>query len=884
MDAWHHPTMESSTHTESSWRSSAAYHHLFRPRPAARKIKKRSSLPAPGPASASAPALAPALAAPASAHRRQAIASASTRRHSEEVLERGEELTNTTRKRHTFQAKTTNAISSKPTPSPSLIQHQRSYSSAHVAGYRPRYEDNNLLKPEAVRTPVGRPRAFIHGPPGRSGYPSELYPWRSFPGADSAAAMNRSTYDAMGPAYAHNAQRPTKMPPAAMAGNYAQIASQPTVYQRRPSTSSSVTSSVGSKDTFDAILASPTSSRTSFESWQSTSRKSENGWQRPGPIKQYRRRREEGELFAALPEEVLSLILQRLKESHLKPSSPSCATCMMRDLCSVAVSAKKLLKVARVALYEDIQLVGADSQTQKKRLKISYGSRLVLLRRTLRSNTGIAILVRSLKAPAVPQGVHAEQYQNLIASVIMACPNFERLVGPHQNYDFTFSRLFHALSTREQLREMHWTLEASKTQRKRRMSNAAPMLDTKNPNYQEAPSDLRPEQAEEFRELHMNWMNLTTLSIHCLPGATLTPVSLLPDILADISSLRSLHLSHLPFTAFNDANLLSLPALHTLTLSHLPGVSSMGLSSFARRPSSRSIRKLTLHHLDIDSLPTIAQILSNLRSLETFALVQTHTPILPEGEMIWLYPYLASATVEKLHWDIPSFATTANIADSILAKSIAACGFPALHTLRTPADPEGIFQALCRPLEKVDLASDKYRGLIAKAGSSRPKSPPATPTTPGTPRTPGSETSKSPFGLKFPMDDQLFPSKVSSNLANARLEAQHRLEAARNEPRFTFNLVDENGKVLETKKIGGFIGEIGSPINYCLMPDAGAVDENGGLVEIPDLLGDGGENLKDGNREGCTGRWNTFSGAVIDKKDRERWWHTERGRWKSVEL
>ncbi|KAI1119654.1 hypothetical protein F5Y14DRAFT_10864 [Nemania sp. NC0429] len=696
--------------------------------------------------------------------------------------------------------------------------------------------------------------------------------------------MNRSTHDASGPTYAQHAQRPTRTSPA-MIGNYAQIDSQSAIYQRRPSSgASSITSSVGSKDTFDAILASPTSSRTSFESWQSISRKPDQGWQRPAPIKQYRRRREEGELFAALPDEVLSLILQRLKESHLKLGSASCATCMMRDLCAVAVSAKKLLKVARLALYEDIQLVGADSQAQKKRLKISFGSRLVLLRRTLRSNPGIAVLVRSLKAPAVPQGVQPEPYQNLVASVIMACPNFEKLVGPHQNYDFTFSRLFHALSTREQLREIHWTLEPSKTQKKRRMSNAAPMLNAGNPNYQEAPGDLRPEQSDEFRELHMNWMNLTTLSIHCLPGATLTPVSLLPDILADISSLQSLHLSHLPFTAFNDANLLSLPALQTLTLSHLPGVSSIGLSAFSRRPSSRSIRNFSLHHLDVDSLPTLAQILSNLQSLETFTLVQTHAPILPEGEMIWLFPYLASATLEKLHWDIPSFASTANMADSILAKSIMAHGFPALRTLRTPADPEGIFQALCKPLEKIDMASDKYRGLIAKAGSSRPKSPPATPTTPRTPRTPGSDNPKSPFGLNFPMDDQLFPSKVSSNLAQSRLEAQRRLEMARSQPRFTFNLVDEHGKILETKKMAGFMGEVGSPINYCLVPDAGASDESGGLVEISDVLGDGGENLKDGNREGCTGRWNTYSDVVVDKKDRERWWHTERGRWRAVQL
>ncbi|KAI0543085.1 hypothetical protein GGR58DRAFT_8348 [Xylaria digitata] len=853
--------MESSHHSEASWRASTVYARLFRPRPEARKIKKRSSLP--NPIKESAAAATPAVAAATVLQLGSTPALISAHRASTQAEEG---LFGT---HHTFQVKAISSNSSTPSLVP---QHTRSHSASAVVTYRPRYEDN-LLKPSPLRAPVtGHTRAPSYGP-ANPGYHPELYNWHN-------SSMDRSTSDVAGPPHG---QRPTKMP-SAMMGNYAQIDPQSTIYQRRSSSSSSVTSSVGSKDTFDAILASPASSRTSFESWQSTSRKPDYGWQRPAPIKQYRQRREEGELFAALPDEVLSLILQRLKESHLKAGSASCTTCMMRDICSLSVSAKKLLKVARLALYEDIQIVGADSQVQKKRLKISYGSRLVLLRRTLRANPGIAVLVRSLKAPAVPQGVSVELYQNLIASVIMACPNFERLVGPHQNYDFNFSRLFHALSTREQLREVHWTLEASKTQRKRRMSNAAPMLNSGNPNYQEAPGDLRLEQSEEFREIHMNWMNLTTLSIHCLPGATLTPVSLLPDILADIPSLKHLHLSHLPFTAFNDANLLSLPSLHTLTLSHLPGVSSIGLSSFARRPSSRSIRKLTLHHLDIDSLPTIAQILSNLRSLETFALVQTQTPILAEGEMIWLFPYLASVTIKKLHWDIPSFATTANVADSILAKSIAAQGFPALRTLRTPADPEGIFQALCKPVEKVEMASDKYRGLIAKAGSTRPKSPPTTPTTPRTPRTPGSENLKSPFGLNFPMDDQLFPSKVSSNLAQSRLQAQRRLEVARDEPRFTFNLVDENGKVLETKQMAGFMGETSSLIHYDLMPDTGAVDENGGLVEISDFLGDGGENLKDGNREGCTGRWNTYSGAVIDKKDRERWWHTERGRWRTVEL
>ncbi|KAI1485784.1 hypothetical protein F5X96DRAFT_682538 [Biscogniauxia mediterranea] len=682
-------------------------------------------------------------------------------------------------------------------------------------------------------------------------------------------------------------------------GNYAQIDGQPTIYQRRPSIGSvaSTTSSVVTKDSFDAILASPASSpRTSFESWNSAPRRPEYGFQRPAPIKQYRRRREQGEILAALPDEVLRLILVNLKDSHLRPGSFSCATCMMRDMCSVAMSARKLLKPAQTVLYEDIQLVGLDSITQKKRLKLNFGSRLVLLRRTLRANPELGAMVRSLKAPAAPQGVPLDLYQNLVASVIMACPNFERLVGFHQNHDFSFNRLFHALSTREQLKEMHWTLEASQFQRKRRVSNAAPMLSAGNPNYQEAPGDLQPEQSEEFLELHSNWTELETLSIHCLPGATLTPITLLPDILSNMPSLRSLHLSHLPFTAFNDANLLSLPPLQTLTLSHLPGVSSDGLSSFARRPSSRLIRRLVLHYVDVDSLPTLAQILSNLTSLETFSLVQTLTPILPENETIWLFPYLASVTLKKLHWDITGNLTKATPADEILARSIVSNGFPSLRTLRTPNDPDGIFQSLCKPLDKIELSSDRYRGLIAKcSNASRPRSPPATPTTPTTPKTAGGKSPASGGGLSFPMEDALLPSKVCSNLAQSRLAAQARLEAARQKPRFTVRVVDEDGTVAEDYRVGGFLGRPGTDIelDYCLAADPGAADENGGLIDITDFLGDGGENLHRDNhtREGCNGRWNSAASlaaaaasGTADRRDKERWWHTERGRWRAVEL
>ena len=61
------------------------------------------------------------------------------------------------------------------------------------------------------------------------------------------------------------------------------------------------------------------------------------------------------------------------------------------------------------------------------------------------------------------------------------------------------------------------------------------------------------------------------------------------------------------------------------------------------------------------------------------------------------------------------------------------------------------------------------------------------------------------------------------------------------------------------------------------------LDEGGGLVAASDLLGDAaaGEDLA--GKEGCTGKWNMAKGPA-DRKDRERWWHTERPRWREVQL
>lgn len=503
----------------------------------------------------------------------------------------------------------------------------------------------------------------------------------------------------------------------------------------------------------------------------------------------------------------------------------------------------------------------------------------------------------------------------------MACPNLERLAGFHQQYDHSYNRFFHALSTREQLRDMTWVIGESHSQRRpsvtKSSSNSSKKPIADSPTDEQAlPDDLDNDQSAIFLDMHDNWTQLTSLTIHCLPGGTLTPVSLLGTMMAHLPSLQDLHLSRLPPTSFNDSNLLSLPALRTLSLSDMCGISEAGLAAFARRPSSQSIRHLTLRHINVGSLPVLGRLFSHLDALETFALVQAETPVLPDGEMIWLFPYLASRSLRKLHWDVTTPATRASASDAILARSIAADGFPSLRSLRTPNDPDGLFQALCKPTERIEAASDRYKGLVSRAvnpvGSSSSTKTPSEPPTPVTPQ-----------GSSAGGGGQQAVAPRASNLALARLAAQARLEEAWATPRFRVDVTDEDGSAVQSFGLGGFIGEVGSRIRYSVEPDAGASDETGGLVEVADLLAHGGEDLSGvggsggsssggggspveeqqqqqrgrgwssisgrdrGNSdveriEGCSGRWNASD--IGDKRDRERWWHTERGRWRDVRL
>jgi hypothetical protein len=121
------------------------------------------------------------------------------------------------------------------------------------------------------------------------------------------------------------------------------------------------------------------------------------------------------------------------------------------------------------------------------------------------------------------------------------------------------------------------------------------------------------------------------------------------------------------------------------------------------------------------------------------------------------------------------------------------------------------------------------------------------------------------------------------SLAVARRLAQHRAEAAKTKPKFHIILWDENGAFQERHAVGTYLGQLQSQIDYVLSPDLEGSDDS--LIGVDDLL-DGSEETN--VRDGCTGSWHADikhkGSSVSAKKGKERWVHTERGRWKDLSV
>ncbi|MCJ1361022.1 hypothetical protein MMC16_000118 [Acarospora aff. strigata] len=487
--------------------------------------------------------------------------------------------------------------------------------------------------------------------------------------------------------------------------------------------------------------------------------------------------------------------------------------------------------------YDTIHIVGDDSAAHVKKFKMKYGVRLKLLRRTLRGRRVLAQYVRELNVPEIrtDSADKSKETIDLVASIVMACPNLEKLVGFYTTYDHNFDRLTHALSTRRKLKERVWVIGENEEITDRSHNQLPPGL-------------MDPAQTEAFLQFHEMWTSLDTLFLHSQNMGILEH-EVFVGVFRRLPSLQHLCISNFDIDDFNDATLQALPPLQSLRLQGLPGITDQGLSRFAGAATSQTLRRLSLINLEIKSILVLSKILAHLTSLDRFTFIQESSPSLLSDVPI-IQPILASPTLSYIHWDI----LAPGPANPNFASSVLAGGFPSLRTIRSPTDHDGLLQSICRPRAQVVLASDKYNLAAQRSALARAQDPTG----------PGPD-----------------PKHVRTLFA-ARKRAQERLEEARNTVSFKV-VVDEDGLISQVYDFSGFVGRIGSRITYSLRPDVAGSDV--AVVEVEDLLGrgcavKGMEREKEGNvKDGCTGMWNASHPA-----GKKWWWHTERVRWRGVEL
>lgn len=325
------------------------------------------------------------------------------------------------------------------------------------------------------------------------------------------------------------------------------------------------------------------------------------------------------------------------------------------------------------------------------------------------------------------------EYRDLLASLVMVCPNLERLQGFYTFYNHEFDRLTHALSTRRRLKEHVWIVSENEAV-------------TERSHYQISPGLLDEHQVYQFMHYHYAWSQLETL-MFCSPGGTgVLEHELFIRVFQLLPSLKHLCVSCFDGDDFMDQTLLSLPALVSLRLEECPGISEYGLSRWAATPAAHSLESLSLIHQNLAGLLTISKLLASLPQLVKFTIVQADvSPSMADDSMIF-QPIIASPTLKHLHWDVassgqytstkyyadlPPTSQNTQTANSQLAASILHAGFPNLLTLRAPQDldPPGILQEVCRPTTNaaILLPADRY-GLPPKSHGSNSAMPDTLPT------------------------------------------------------------------------------------------------------------------------------------------------------------
>ena len=242
--------------------------------------------------------------------------------------------------------------------------------------------------------------------------------------------------------------------------------------------------------------------------------------------------------------------------------------------------------------------------------------------------------------PLLPNGRPNSQfieYRDLLATLVMVCPNLERLQGFYTFYNHEFDRLTHALSTRRRLKEHVWIVSENQAV-------------TERSHYQISPGLLDDHQVYQFMHYHYAWSQLETL-MFCSPGGTgVLEHELFVRVFQLLPSLKHLCVSCFDGDDFMDQTLLALPALVSLRLEECPGISESGLSHWAATPAAHTVESLSLIHQNLGELVTISKILASLPRLLKFTIVQADVSPSMANDLMIFQPILASPTKKSRSW------------------------------------------------------------------------------------------------------------------------------------------------------------------------------------------------------------------------------------------
>ncbi|KAH8732588.1 hypothetical protein GQ44DRAFT_745751 [Phaeosphaeriaceae sp. PMI808] len=577
-----------------------------------------------------------------------------------------------------------------------------------------------------------------------------------------------------------------------------------------------------------------------------------------------------------LPKEVYECIVAQLEQLH-RHGNQACQSCYLNDLYSLSMVSRAWVKTTTFQMYCKVLLVVGEEHVRLPKLRISGTGRLKLLRRTLRERSTLARCVRELHMSDFQTlyqnaTIGQEEITNLVASIVMACPDLERLVGFHISFLHSFDRLSHALSTRPNLKERVWLLSGN------------PELSDDEDNDRSAYYLAACDPTERFLDLNSNHPTLSTLVLHQDYNQDMPKLNFRAIIgtLRQFPVLRHLSISGLSATSFTNLALNALPPkLQSLRLENLPGINDSGLQRFSTSQLAVSLERLTLINLELSKITTISSILSNhTTNLRHFSFVQQRAPGLVPAQT--MTPELSSSNLLYLHWEIRSEAGPMSLlptslsvntstqlsspcadhqpltclATKLLAASIDAGAFPSLRRVRIPHDPQGLIQALSDiatirlthartlffPNNDYESSRAKYRDSVIGVLSDS--------------------------AIESPTSCQDFP-RSSLTPARSRIAAQSRILAARKTPRMIFRVYDPHGKIKVDKEMGGYIGCIDSPITYELKPDKSRAlmstnddmfERNEWITNIEDLEGEPTRH-NDELRSSCGHRAVVKSGA-----------------------